>query len=527
MPLHKAISHGQTPQHTAELLATLAQRIKQKFDSDSYGVYSFSIWFGRYKQLFEVDGASLDDKAKVRLLLEQMSDTVHESYKRQLLPTDPYTVSFDDTISKLKELYDTEVSSFTLRFQCLKVEKMGDESLLDYTGRVNESCERAEVHKMKADDIKCLIWIFGLKGSNEVELRQRLLLFLDKQRKDNVDVTLQALQKEAQRYLTIKQESAMIQDDYPQVAIVQNRSFPQKNTKYSCASCGKCNDRSTCKFRNATCSFCGKYGHADFACRSSADRQRQDHQDSNHSRAVHPIARQQAVSVTVHNVNASRHYVPVQIRDQSVTFQVDTGADITMISADTWISLGSPQLEHCSLTAQNCDGSVIKIRGKVLCNFELQGSHGSGYAYVHERPTNLLGLDWIHQSPHMLHFLEQMVSNCNSNNHARHALQHPQVIHQAERLPHSCKRKLPIPKRKEALAKSSISKQEMSKQEVSTLSMILDEFDLSPTKTVNTPIASETVPPPATAHNVAPVPSPTLRRSTRVRQPVVRLGISN
>src|SRR6218665_2015913 len=159
--------------NTAELLATISQRIKQKFDVDGDGVYAFSTWYGRYRDLFLVDGAELDDKAKVRLLLEQMSDMVHEGYKRQVLPLDPYAISFADTLAKMKELYDTVVSSFTLRYQCFKVERHAGETLLEYTDRVNEACEKADMGKLEGDELNCLLWIFGLKGSSEVAIRQR------------------------------------------------------------------------------------------------------------------------------------------------------------------------------------------------------------------------------------------------------------------------------------------------------------------------------------------------------------------
>jgi transposase InsO family protein len=397
--------------NTAELLATLSQRIKQKFDVDVDGAYSFSVWYGRYRDLFLVDGADLDDQAKVRLLLEQLSDSVHESYKRQVLPVEPYTMSFDETLVKLKELYDTEMSSFTLRYQCLKLEKLCDESLLDYTGRVNEACENAKVHEMKSDDIKCLLWIFGLKGSNDVDMRQRLLLYLDKQRANDKVVTLQALQKEAQRYLTMKRESAMIQNDSTQVSMVHRK--PQKNAKNRDFDASKREGRQeneTSNYREYTCTICGKKGHTESHCWQNESG---DSRKSRRSRTRRKRPNRQQANLNVVSVGVStiREYVDVRMKDIDVPFQLDTGADITLISEASWKELGSPKLESSNVNVQNYDGSSIAVLGKIRSAFELQGSHGAGHAYVTKRPKNILGLDWIKQSDKMAHHLKAMVSS--------------------------------------------------------------------------------------------------------------------
>jgi hypothetical protein len=406
---------------TAERLATLSQRIKQKFDADCEGVYAFSVWYGRYRELFQVDGADLDDKAKVRLLLEQLSDSVHENYKRQLMPDDPYAVGFDETIEKLKELYDTDVSSFTLRYQCLKLEKSCDETLLDYTGRVNEACERSEVHKMRPDDIKCLLWIFGLKSESDRDLCQRLLAFMDKHRKAGTDVTLQAVQKEAVRYITIRKESEMIGNDSVQVSKVhakrhQNPTSSSANPtlfnsstrpeKPQCYGCGStAHRRANCEFRDYVCGHCGKIGHVDSYCRSK----RNVSHDMSAMNEVSPQGQARIHAVRVPGKSDPDMQVSVRIQDTDVNMYLDIGSDVTLLNKDDFARLSNVSVLKSDRELLNLMGKRIPNAGMINCEFQLGSEKFTGKAYLTPYHS-VLGLEWLRQSAAMRKSLKEMTS---------------------------------------------------------------------------------------------------------------------
>jgi hypothetical protein len=415
---------------TAELLATLSQRIRQKFDMESDGSYAFSVWYGRYRELFTVDGACLDDKAKVRLLLEQLSDTVHESYKRQLMPDDPYGKSFDESVKKLTELYDSEVSKFTQRYQCLKIEKGMDESLLDYTGRVNESCERAKVHDMTADDIKCLVWVFGLKDSSELELRQRLLLFLDKRRSASDDsalsVNLQDLQREALRFINLKKESDMIQNgDVATVSIAhksnsrgsnqrnrdsgrsnQSRQWNSEANRSGGVTCFRCDgDHSSwrCEYKEYACSNCGKTGHHERCCWKDS----RTGEDSGDSDGMHqPRKRANIRAVRVSNLDP-RPVVDVVVQGITIPMTMDTGSEISLFSLNDY-----QKFEGLSMTESDCDlynfaGQQVEILGMVSSEFSFGTCVGHGDAYVTPFES-VIGMDWLRQSEDVRHHLKAM-----------------------------------------------------------------------------------------------------------------------
>ncbi|KIH46293.1 hypothetical protein ANCDUO_23655 [Ancylostoma duodenale] len=100
----------------------------------------------------------------------------------------------------------------------------------------------------------------------------------------------------------------------------------------------------------------------------------------------------------------ARTYLDVTIRGRSLRFQLDTGADITLISRRTWKKIGRPTLETCIMPVKTADGTPMKIDGRFSTDFSIRDHatskiiQGNGTCYVAES-TNLLGLEWSIQLP--------------------------------------------------------------------------------------------------------------------------------
>ncbi|XGW20243.1 hypothetical protein V3C99_003783, partial [Haemonchus contortus] len=152
------------------VMAALSNRI-EKFIFDPDADMSFSKWFSRYKEVFSEDAKQLTETNRVRLLCERLDSVIFDKYQRHVLPRDVSQIGFDETVEALKLLFDHKTSLFTTRYQCLKLEKNDAEDYLTYTGRVNEFCEKAKIHELNSDGIKCLLWNFGLKSQQEADIR--------------------------------------------------------------------------------------------------------------------------------------------------------------------------------------------------------------------------------------------------------------------------------------------------------------------------------------------------------------------
>lgn len=136
-----------------KILESLASNIKE-FHFDPENGLTFDRWFSKYEDLFRQDGRSLDDAAKVRLLLRSLSVPVHEKFLNYLLPSHPRDFTFDDVVAKLKQIFGQQKSLFSKRYDCLKLEKSEADDFVSYAGIVNRQCEDFQLQKLTVDQFK-------------------------------------------------------------------------------------------------------------------------------------------------------------------------------------------------------------------------------------------------------------------------------------------------------------------------------------------------------------------------------------
>ena len=225
---------------STRLLNDLSGRLST-FVFDCENNQTFSRWFDRFGDVFTIDGALLDDKAKVRLLVGKLSNEVFDRYTNQILPKTMTDIDFADTVRILKEMFDPKISLFTSRYQCLKLEKKESEDYMEYTGRVNEQCEKANFQDLDNEGLKALLWVYGLKSSRDADLRQRLLLYLDRMNADKKTVTIHDMYKECDMWLNIKREAKLVETGSREVNEVKTQSRSPRNreaVKSECWNCG-------------------------------------------------------------------------------------------------------------------------------------------------------------------------------------------------------------------------------------------------------------------------------------------------
>ena len=90
-----------------------------------------------------------------------------------------------------------------------------------------------------------------------------------------------------------------------------------------------------------------------------------------------------------------RKYVTVDIFNNSIKFQLDSGSDISIINWRTWRKLNKPTLLKTDKTAKSVTGENINILGEVTLTVTLNGVTKKLKAYVLEHSDNLFETDWI------------------------------------------------------------------------------------------------------------------------------------
>ncbi|KIH62547.1 reverse transcriptase [Ancylostoma duodenale] len=346
------------------MMSALSHRI-EKFVFDPETEMCFTRWYTRYKEVFVEDARQLNESARVRLLYEKLDADMFERYQRHVLAKEVTSIGFEETVSTLKELFDVKRSEFTLRYQCLKLEKSDTEDYLVYTGRVNEFCERAKIHELDCDGIKCLLWIFGLKSQREAEIRQRLIAVLDREYKAGRKMSLQELYRECENFLSLKKDSETIAGNVKTV----EAAVKEDRRKRECWNC--CGDHfaQQCKSKPLYCKKCKRTGHKEKFCDIASQKKaagngsegRRSHQNSDNSRnrgnkrtirSSGKHVRGVKIANATAEVNSTRMYVEAKVNQHPVSFLLDTGPDITLLNEDVWRSMGSPKLENTNVVVK-------------------------------------------------------------------------------------------------------------------------------------------------------------------------------
>lgn len=189
---------------TQEIMDILANSMKE-FCHDPQSKVTFGTWYARYEDIFTVDGAQLDDAAKVRLLLRKLDSNSHSEYINFILPKKPSDNNFQDTVTLLKKMFGEPESLFSIRYNCLKLMKKSTEDYIAFASQVNKECERFKFAELKPDQFKCLIFICGLQ-THDKEIRTRLLTKLE----SDADINLNTLTTECKSLMDLKSDEDLI-----------------------------------------------------------------------------------------------------------------------------------------------------------------------------------------------------------------------------------------------------------------------------------------------------------------------------
>uniref|UniRef100_A0A914XRX0 TolA protein n=1 Tax=Plectus sambesii TaxID=2011161 RepID=A0A914XRX0_9BILA len=96
-----------TPLSTASaqerIIHSLSQRIAEfRYDPDND--VTFENWFKHFEGTLQVDGRSLDEKSRVRLIISKLDTAGFTRYANHVLPQSPGDIGFNDTVTLLTKL---------------------------------------------------------------------------------------------------------------------------------------------------------------------------------------------------------------------------------------------------------------------------------------------------------------------------------------------------------------------------------------------------------------------------------------
>lgn len=419
------------PAPSQEMLMEALSKSISDFNYDPENGNTFDIWYSRYKDLFQFDCAKLDDAAKVRLLLRKLDNQEHDKYLNFILPSTPKDFNFDQTVMKLKTLFARKESIFHIRLNCFQMSKSESEDLITYASRVNRICEDFKYTDLKLNQFKSLIFATGLKSHEDQEIRMKILSKLD----SDAEITIEKIVQDCQKLKTLKEDTILVEKPKDNTVnfVGKNKKFqsqfqskfqshshskkhevqnqPQsKLPRTPCWNCGDLHFSKYCEFKNHQCKDCNKIGHKEGYCvcfRSSSKSTTNQNEDTSRINV--------STIFKVHNVSSQskRKYVNVKFNNTSVSLQLDSGSDITIISKATWKRIGKPKLKVSEVVATDASKNTIKFDGEFDCQLQFNNNTQAGKCFVTDSNLNLLGIDFMEKFKFFSIPISQI---CNSNN---------------------------------------------------------------------------------------------------------------
>ncbi|MFG1588254.1 aspartyl protease family protein, partial [Staphylococcus aureus] len=91
----------------------------------------------------------------------------------------------------------------------------------------------------------------------------------------------------------------------------------------------------------------------------------------------------------------------VKFGDKELRMQLDSGADVTVISPKAWTKIGAPELRKSDMKLGAANGTQIEVMGEFDVKFSCAGYNGVGRCYVAKKMGQLMGMEWMEQLPPM------------------------------------------------------------------------------------------------------------------------------
>lgn len=404
------------------LINTLSQAIREfEFDPDDDIV--FEGWYSRYEDLFDRDAEKLTDDAKVRLLMRKLSIHCHDKYVNFILPKSPRDFNFMQTVEQLKKLFGKKRSLFSARYHCLQTTKNGSDDFVTYGAKVNKVCEDFKISSLAVDEFKSLIFVIGLKDQKEADIRSRLLQKIE----TSESTTVASLVDECQNIISLRKDANLIGrvklEDKTESNVNKmeftNRKYhrqrPEQNAKaesqgqakqsekndkprFPCWFCGLMHFSKNCTYSKHECKQCGQIGHKEgyAKCGQASSGNHQSGKPKSKTGDPKSSTVNAVFEVNVLDIKSNRKFVKVSINGKNVSLQLDTGADVTVISKQTWEQIGKPKMHKTNHIIKCATKRKLELLGEINCEISCNGLRKPGICYVTEvQNLNLLGIDWI------------------------------------------------------------------------------------------------------------------------------------
>ena len=375
------------------------------FQYDPEEDVTFERWYERYDDIFVHESASMEEGARVRLLLRHIGLREHSQYKDHISPVDIFSRTYDDTVKDLKEMFGKTVSplEWRVRFLNNKISNTDHKDAKKFAASVNKMYQLGKLKDITEEEMKVTVFLSGLDTPQFARMRTLLL----KSVTSKPTITLNEVLEEYGNWMSLEREAtAIVSTGEPrEVNLVKNWNRDGKDKK----SYRK--DESNENWRSKVqCYKCKKHGHIARNCSRDSDdsgseasferpkrREKTNERYENNSERDYKEKKRDRKVLSVRRSDRPENgqYVKVRVNGKETRFHLDTGADCTIISKKEWEQLGRPPLRSTNTRVTCANKTQLPLLGKFRANVEYRNEKDTGYVYVTSAAITLIGIDFV------------------------------------------------------------------------------------------------------------------------------------
>nr|CAD2175455.1 unnamed protein product [Meloidogyne enterolobii] len=252
------------------------------------------------------------------------------------------------------------------------------------------------------EEMKILIFIVGLPDS-AMDLKQNCIRMVENKSKKKEDCKFKELLEDCRGFLATKKEVKLLSEPKqvskielgspPEINIIQEPILQKSNIEI------ENKNRHYPPTKRPYCKHCKKEGHWIENCYFAGKRKFSPRVNNlkigldKSNDGPYCIL----LDIEDNEVLKKQNWIvqKVKINETSLNMIVDTAAQISIISKETWSQLGEPKLEEVSYNGIAMGQSKFKIEGKFVAKIDCNDKKEELDCHVVEGKLNVIGLPWL------------------------------------------------------------------------------------------------------------------------------------
>ena len=343
----------------------------------------------RVQLYFDANG--IQEDKQVAVLLTVIGSGTYALLSSLLAPTKPRDKSFKDLADTLRQHFDPKPIVIAERYHFYKRDQGTGESISEYLAELRRMATHCDFGTFLDQALRDR-FVCGLRHQGT---QKRLL--------SESDLTLTKATEIARSGEAAEKQVVQFKDtSNAPVMLMSSQSSKDAYQQYVlCSRCGGNNHLAKdCRFKDALCHKCNKPGHLARMCRSKPTKGYNPQQFVRPNNWVETRTDDGTNDFGLFQVQGAPPQpftVELSVEGRPLTFEVDTGAAVTLISEATYNQqLNGKPLQESAVRLKTYTQERVQVLGEVSVQVSYGTQRGTYLLYVVKGTgVNLLGRDWL------------------------------------------------------------------------------------------------------------------------------------